>query len=99
MTQQHTHTYMGQKLVHSHEGGDRNHGYFEHPEDGYPYPTEPVSAEAHVNMVAEYRKALAEAYALLQDARPEYVDPALRRSWGRKRRQWMDRMIGWGVAS
>jgi hypothetical protein len=24
-----------QKLTHSHPGGEREHGYFEHPEDGY----------------------------------------------------------------
>jgi hypothetical protein len=30
----HEHDNQGQKLRHSHPGGDRPHGYFEHPEDG-----------------------------------------------------------------
>jgi hypothetical protein len=34
----HEHTEQGQTLRHSHPGGDRPHGYFEHPEDGFPYP-------------------------------------------------------------
>lgn len=29
----HTHRHKGQVLKHSHEGGDRPHGYYEHPED------------------------------------------------------------------
>ena len=33
----HEHEYQGQKLRHSHPGGDYKHGYFEHPEDGFPY--------------------------------------------------------------
>jgi hypothetical protein len=32
----HTHEFQGQKLVHSHPGEDQEHGYFEHPEDGFP---------------------------------------------------------------
>ena len=32
----HTHKFQGQKLVHSHPGEDQEHGYFEHPEDGFP---------------------------------------------------------------
>jgi hypothetical protein len=30
----HEHEYQGQKLRHTHEYGEREHGYFEHPEDG-----------------------------------------------------------------
>jgi hypothetical protein len=30
----HEHEFSGQKLRHDHPGGDRPHGYFEHPEDG-----------------------------------------------------------------
>jgi hypothetical protein len=30
----HTHRTSGQVLTHSHPGGDREHGYFEHHEDG-----------------------------------------------------------------
>lgn len=32
----HSHEFQGQKLVHAHAhaGGNRPHGYFEHPEDG-----------------------------------------------------------------
>lgn len=29
----HNHTYQGQTLRHVHQGGGREHGYFEHPED------------------------------------------------------------------
>lgn len=32
----HEHEFQGQKLVHTHPGEDRAHGYFEHPEDGHP---------------------------------------------------------------
>jgi hypothetical protein len=31
---EHTHHFMGQELRHSHPGGQDEHGYFEHPEDG-----------------------------------------------------------------
>jgi hypothetical protein len=34
----HEHHYQRQTLRHDHPGGDYAHGYFEHPEDGYPYP-------------------------------------------------------------
>lgn len=34
MSREHTHVHQGQKLVHDHEHGDREHDYFEHPEDG-----------------------------------------------------------------
>ena len=30
----HEHRFQGQKLRHSHPGGEVPHGYFEHPEDG-----------------------------------------------------------------
>jgi phage protein U len=33
MNKMHTHTFQGQSLRHSHEGGDVLHGYFGHPED------------------------------------------------------------------
>jgi hypothetical protein len=39
----HEHTYLGQKLRHSHPGGNVQHGYYEHPEDGFPYPAELVT--------------------------------------------------------
>jgi hypothetical protein len=32
----HEHEFQGQKLVHTHPGEGRAHGYFEHPEDGHP---------------------------------------------------------------
>lgn len=32
----HTHEFQGQKLVHDHPGGNVHHGYYEHPEDGFP---------------------------------------------------------------
>jgi len=35
---QHEHEFQGQKLRHDHPGGQYGHGYFEHPEDGFPYP-------------------------------------------------------------
>lgn len=32
----HEHKFQGQTLRHAHLGGDRPHGYYEHPEDGGP---------------------------------------------------------------
>jgi hypothetical protein len=32
----HTHQYHGQLLVHAHEGGEEEHGYYDHPEDAKP---------------------------------------------------------------
>lgn len=29
----HRHPYKGQTLIHSHEGGDKPHGYYQHAED------------------------------------------------------------------
>ncbi len=36
----HEHRFQGQTLKHSHPS-DHDHGYFEHPEDGFPYLSAP----------------------------------------------------------
>jgi hypothetical protein len=56
----HRHEYQGQALEHSHPGGARAHGYFEHPEDGHPYP---ASGTPLADALAEVDKAAADGFA------------------------------------
>jgi hypothetical protein len=56
----HTHTYQGQTLKHDHPGGEYEHGYFEHPEDGFPYP---VNSTPLADALAEVDKAAADGFA------------------------------------
>jgi hypothetical protein len=42
---------------------------------------------------AEKDALLREALDLLRIARCEHADPGLRRSWGQRRRRWMDKAI------
>lgn len=42
----HEHKHEGQTLRHDHPGGEQPHGYFEHPEDGFPYKSTTPVADA-----------------------------------------------------
>jgi hypothetical protein len=77
----HEHSYLGQRLRHSHQGGDQEHGYYEHPEDGFPYPAELVTepaAEARPDFdPAMARHRLAQARERLQHYPRAARDPQL----------------------